>query len=414
MSVSYHFSEKLISEFKKISNNINECKNFLLRIDKSDEITLIYIYLYICKLTEDNDIKNKYSRKANNIYLKYFSNKTSILNEFDWTELKVYNYNLSELFHYNVYCLKESAKITNGRCIFKEDDIIFYRYQIEKQIGKGTYSNVYECFDYKRTQHVAIKAVRNDSKFVNSGRKEIIILEKLNHKSICNFIKYFHIKQHYFIVFQLLKGNIYQYVKSTRFEPMKPHIVSQIAKQLIPVLVYIKSIDVIHADIKPENILINKINDENISVKLSDFGSAMKKSDNFTGYIVSRYYRAPEITLEKKGCCDYAIDMWSLSTIIYELLIGSPLFPEKTEKKLIYAILKELGFPNHTFLYNCKKRKLLESQVEDINSYSTYEKISNIKDIDMNAYEYLCDTLVWNKEDRINCNAAENHKYLLN
>ena len=414
MSIYSYFSKEILSDFKKISNNIDECINFILHIDNSYEITLIYIYLHICKLTEYNDIKNKYSRKANKIYLKYFSNKTSILNEFDWTELKLYNYNLLELFNYNVYCLKEGVEITNGRCLFKECDVIFYRYQIEKQIGKGAYSNVYKCLDFKRNQNVAIKAIRNDSKFINSGNKEIKILEKLNHKSICNFIKYFHIEKHHFIVFQLYKGNIYQYIKSTRFQPMKPHIVSQIAKQLIPVLVYIKSIDVIHADIKPENILISKINDENISVKLSDFGSAIKKNKNFTGYIVSRYYRAPEITLHKEGCCDYTIDMWSLSTIIYELLTGSPLFPEKTEKKLIYAIFKELGFPNQTFLYNCKKRKLLESQVEDNNSYSLYEKISNIKDIDMNAYEYLLDTLVWNKENRIICDHAANHKYLLN
>ena len=244
----------------------------------------------MCKLTDDFQLKNKYSRKANNIYLKYFSHKNSMLNEFYWTELELYNYNLTELFNYDVYCLTKNVEITTGRCIFKKYDVLFYRYQIENEIGKGTYSNVYKCMDFKRSQHVAIKALRNDSKFINSGTKEISVLQKLKHKSICNFIKYFQVQKHHFIVFELHEGNIYQYMKSTRFQPMKPHIVKQVTKQLIPVLVYIKSINIIHADIKPENILIKHIDDEDISVKLSDFGSAMKKNNNFVGYIVSRYY----------------------------------------------------------------------------------------------------------------------------
>ena len=292
--------------------------------------------------------------------------------------------------------------------------VLFYRYQIEQQIGKGTYSNVYRCMDFKRNQHVAIKAVRNDSKFINSGAKEILILQKLKHKSICNYIKYFQIEKHHFIVFQLHKGNLYQYVKSKRFQPMNPTYVKQITEQIIPVLTYIKSVNIIHADIKPENILISKINDENISVKLSDFGSAMKRNKNFTGYIVSRYYRAPEIVLEKYGCCDYIIDMWSFSTIVYELLIGSPLFPAKTEKNLIYQIFEELGFPNENFLSDCKKRKILEYQLTDNTFASTYNKLINIKDIDIDAYDYLRDSLKWDKDKRLTCDDALKHKYLLN
>ena len=414
MSVYSYFSKEVLYNFKKVSINFNDSINFHLHLEEDDEITLIYIYLYICKLTEELDIKNSYSREANKIYLKYFSNKNCILNEFDWTELKLYNYNLIELFNYDIYCLKENVEINHGRCLFKEDDVLFYRYQIEQQIGKGTYSNVYRCMDFKRNQHVAIKAVRNDSKFINSGAKEILILQKLKHKSICNYIKYFQIEKHHFIVFQLHKGNLYQYVKSKRFQPMNPTYVKQITEQIIPVLTYIKSVNIIHADIKPENILISKINDENISVKLSDFGSAMKRNKNFTGYIVSRYYRAPEIVLEKYGCCDYIIDMWSFSTIVYELLIGSPLFPAKTEKNLIYQIFEELGFPNENFLSDCKKRKILEYQLTDNTFASTYNKLINIKDIDIDAYDYLRDSLKWDKDKRLTCDDALKHKYLLN
>ena len=122
MSVYSYFSKEVLYNFKKVSINFNDSINFHLHLEEDDEITLIYIYLYICKLTEELDIKNSYSREANKIYLKYFSNKNCILNEFDWTELKLYNYNLIELFNYDIYCLKENVEINHGRCLFKEDD----------------------------------------------------------------------------------------------------------------------------------------------------------------------------------------------------------------------------------------------------------------------------------------------------
>ena len=157
------------------------------------------------KLTNDKDEREMYINKANKIYSNNFSNKSTILNEFDWIELELYKYNLSELFNYDVYILCDNAAIDTGRCLFNPDDILFYRYKIEKQIGKGTYSNVYKCFDYKRNEHIAIKAIRNDTKFQNAGHKEINILKQLSHKSICNFIKYFEVEEHYFIVFDLLQ-----------------------------------------------------------------------------------------------------------------------------------------------------------------------------------------------------------------
>tara|TARA_Y100001980_G_C14543984_1_gene322942 strand:+ start:743 stop:2014 length:1272 start_codon:yes stop_codon:yes gene_type:complete len=423
MSVASFFSKKIISDFNKISYDFNKCKQFSLdhkKDHKKDyEITLIYIYLHLCKLTDNLDIKYFYSREANKIYLKHFLHKRCMLNEYDWTELELYNYNLLELFNYDVYYLSDSVKITNGRCIFKPNDYLFYRYKVEKHIGKGTFSNVYKCFDFKRSEHIAIKAIRNDLKFINSGTKEISALQKLRHNSICNFIKYFKYENHCFIVFELLEGNLYQYMKSTRFSPLKPTMVNKVAKQLIPVLVYIKSIDVIHADIKPENILIKYIDDDDIIVKLSDFGSVMEKDTNFMGYIVSRYYRAPEIILEQRGCCDYPIDMWSFSTIIYELLTGIPLFSAKTDTEIVYYIFKELGIPNESFLKSCINRKKLESNhlyKKDIsNNYVLLHKnLSNIKDIDIEAFIFLIDTLCWNKNERVSCDEAMNHRYLLN
>ena len=261
MSVASHFSAEILLEFNKFYNDYDKCKQLCERVDISDNNTLIYLYLHLCKLTDDKDEIVFYTNKANKIYKNNFSNNNStILNEFEWVKLELYKYNLGELFNYDVYMLSDNAEMNTGRCLFKPKDIIYYRYRIEKQIGKGTFSNVYKCFDFKRNQHIAIKAIRNDKKFKKSGSKEVNILKQLSHKSICNYVKYFEVEQHYFIVFNLLQCNIYDYLKTNKFTPFKPNIVKQFTKQMLDVLVYIKDIEVIlfQDTIEHQKLFLNK------------------------------------------------------------------------------------------------------------------------------------------------------------
>ncbi len=77
-----------------------------------------------------------------------------------------------------------------------------------------------------------------------------------------------------------------------------------------------------HWDLKPENILI----DEKLNIKICDFGSAkILKEGLRSPYVVSMYYRAPELYLNYPYY-DYKIDIWSFGCILAELLMGRPLF----------------------------------------------------------------------------------------
>ena len=99
---------------------------------------------------------------------------------------------------------------------------------------------------------------------------------------------------------------------------------------------------VCHRDLKPENILMNY---EGV-VKICDFGSAKVLSPNGlnTPYIVSRYYRAPELIL---ACSDYtnAIDVWAIGCILAEFLTRRPIFPGKTEGSQLIEQIAILGLP---------------------------------------------------------------------
>ena len=94
--------------------------------------------------------------------------------------------------------------------------------------------------------------------------------------------------------------------------------------QLLRGLKYIHSAHVLHRDLKPSNLLLNA----NCDLKICDFGLARTTSetDFMTEYVVTRWYRAPELLL---NCSEYtaAIDVWSVGCIFMELLNREPLFP---------------------------------------------------------------------------------------
>lgn len=116
--------------------------------------------------------------------------------------------------------------------------------------------------------------------------------------------------------------------------------------QLLRGLKYIHSANVLHRDLKPSNLLLNA----NCDLKICDFGLARTTSetDIMTEYVVTRWYRAPELLL---NCSEYtaAIDIWSVGCILMEILIREPLFPGKDYVQQL-ALITEVIFVCKTFL----------------------------------------------------------------
>lgn len=96
--------------------------------------------------------------------------------------------------------------------------------------------------------------------------------------------------------------------------------------QLLRGLKYVHSANILHRDLRPSNVLLNSKN----QLKIGDFGLARTTSDTdfMTEYVVTRWYRAPELLL---NCSEYtaAIDIWSVGCILGEIMTGQPLFPGK-------------------------------------------------------------------------------------
>jgi len=111
-------------------------------------------------------------------------------------------------------------------------------------------------------------------------------------------------------------------------------------------LYFMKEHSIVHCDMKPENILLRKINKSGI--KIIDFGSGCFENEKIYTYIQSRFYRAPEIVLGIPYTP--AIDMWSFGCILFELFIGYPLFPGENEQEHMAMMMEVKGVPPRSVL----------------------------------------------------------------
>lgn len=265
------------------------------------------------------------------------------------------------------------VKDEEDRFVGKNGDAIYDRYEIVNNIGKGTFSNVYKVIDHKYKKYRVVKIIRNEKYFNNQAKFELKILNLINKNlekqaNVLHLLKYFKYKDFKCFVFNYFEYNLYQIIQESD-KGLNNEQIEDYTKQLINGLLQLKKNDIIHADLKPENIVLNKNKDKLVII---DFGSSFfyeKCLDNPNFYIVSRWYRAPEIIFE--NCNLKEIDVWSLGCIIYEMITKQPLFNGKDTKDQILKIVNVIGIPNKDFIEKCKFKKYLETfhQTEPIHEY---------------------------------------------
>uniref|UniRef100_A0A3B3U0E8 Serine/threonine-protein kinase PRP4 homolog n=1 Tax=Poecilia latipinna TaxID=48699 RepID=A0A3B3U0E8_9TELE len=225
------------------------------------------------------------------------------------------------------------------------------RYDVYGYTGQGVFSNVIRARDTARAgQEVAVKIIRNNELMQKTGLKELEFLRKLNDadpddKFHClRLFRHFYHKQHLCLVFEPLSMNLREVLKKYG-KDVGLHIkaVRSYSQQLFLALKLLKRCNILHADIKPDNILVNE---SKTILKLCDFGSASHVADNdITPYLVSRFYRAPEIIIGKPY--DYGIDMWSVGCTLYELYTGKILLPGSSNNHMLKLAMDLKGkMPN--------------------------------------------------------------------
>ncbi|OON20237.1 kinase domain protein [Opisthorchis viverrini] len=234
-------------------------------------------------------------------------------------------------------------------------------YEVLAFLGRGTFGQVVKCRCSSTKRCVAIKILKNLPSYLRQGNVEIQILQTLSQQdteshNIVRAIECFQHKNHMCFVFELLEQNLYEYLKSNKFRPLSLLEIRPITQQVLTALSKLKSLGLIHADLKPENIMLvsSTTGIMRYRVKVIDFGSACHSSKAVQNtYLQSRYYRAPEILLGLPF--NEAIDMWSLGCVIAELFLGWPLYPGSSEYDQMRYIVETQGPPPPDLLQNAGK-----------------------------------------------------------
>ncbi|KAH8164670.1 hypothetical protein CIB48_g3564 [Xylaria polymorpha] len=235
-------------------------------------------------------------------------------------------------------------KIRNG-------EIMNGRYQVQSTLGKGMFSGVARAVDITNKKLVAIKMMRNNDALRKGGFTEIAILQKLNdadpesRKHIVKFERHFEHKGHLCLAFENLSLNLREVLRKFGNNiGINLSATRAYAHQIFVALAHLRKCSIVHADLKPDNILVNET--RNV-LKICDLGTAIDRSDaatahtEITPYLVSRFYRAPEIILGMPY--DYAIDMWSIGCTLYELYTGKILFAGDSNNQMLKAIMEIRG-----------------------------------------------------------------------
>jgi len=228
-------------------------------------------------------------------------------------------------------------------------EVLDDRYTITAHLGKGVFSSVLRAVDKEKDEaenEVAIKVIRCNETMRKAAQLEIDILQKLsgsdpdNKRHCVRFLRHFEYRDHVFIVFESLARNLREVIKKFgRNVGINIKAVQTYATQLFIALRHLQNCGVVHADIKPDNILVNENHN---ALKLCDFGSAMFDGDNeLTPYLVSRFYRAPEVILGLPY--SHPMDLWSVGCCLYELFTGNIAFPGRSNNHMLKLMLELKG-----------------------------------------------------------------------
>jgi len=301
---------------------------------------------------------------------------------------------------------------------------ILKRYQNLKPIGSGAQGIVCAAYDNATQQNVAIKKLSRPFQNVTHAKRayrEFKLMKLVNHKNIIGLLNAFTPQKSLdefldlYIVMELMDANLCQVINMD----LDHERMSYLLYQMLCGIKHLHLAGIIHRDLKPSNIVVRS----DCTLKILDFGLARSAGTSFmmTPYVVTRYYRAPEVILGM-GYKEN-VDIWSVGCIMGEMIRGGVLFPGTDHIDQWNKIIEQLGTPSQEFMR--RLQPTVRNYVENRPRYAGYSFERLFPDVlfpaestDTNrlrasqARDLLSRMLVIDQEDRINVDEALMHPYI--
>ena len=216
-------------------------------------------------------------------------------------------------------------------------------FEILKELGSGSFGNVYLVRHKETKAEYAIKAIDKRNKTNQEEkpyfRREVEVMYKIHHPNVVKLFGHFEDNNYcYFVMEYIPKGNVYNLLPTDKKKRLSTKVCASIIKDIISAIYFLHNMKppIIHRDIKPENVLLS----EGLVAKLTDFGwsNYIQEDEKRTTVCGTPIYLAPEI-LEEKGH-DEAVDIWCIGVLLFELTTASVPFKGNDIDTLKDNILK--------------------------------------------------------------------------
>ncbi|KAL6941604.1 Cyclin-dependent kinase catalytic subunit [Hanseniaspora osmophila] len=285
-------------------------------------------------------------------------------------------------------------------------------YKRLEKVGEGTYGVVYKAIDLRHDDRiVALKKIRLESEdegVPSTAIREISLLKELNNENIVGLYDIVYSDSHkLYLVFEFLDLDLKRYMESIpKDQTLGDKIVKRFMLQMCKGIEYCHAHRILHRDLKPQNLLINKEG----NLKLGDFGLARAFGIPLRAYtheVVTLWYRSPEILLGGKQYST-GVDIWSMGCIFAEMCNRKPIFSGDSEIDQIFKIFRILGTPNDNVWPDVV---YLPDFKPTFPKWRKQDLINVVKYLDNNGLDLLQQMLIYDPINRISAKRALQHPY---
>jgi non-specific serine/threonine protein kinase len=285
------------------------------------------------------------------------------------------------------------------------------RYTRSEKLGEGTYATVFKGKNKITGEIVALKEIHLDPEegAPSTAIREISLMKELKHTNIVRLQDIIHTENKLTLVFEFMDQDLKKYMDSaarSTLGALDANTIKSFMYQLLRGIAYCHENRVLHRDLKPQNLLINKHH----QLKLGDFGLARAFGipvNTFSNEVVTLWYRAPDVLLGSR-MYSTSIDIWSAGCIMAEMYTGRPLFPGTTNEDQLQKIFRLMGTPNEQTWPNIN---LLPEYKPPQVVYPPQHISQFLPNIDAVGLDLLNRMLQYQPQMRISAKDALNHAY---
>ena len=275
--------------------------------------------------------------------------------------------------------IRKRPKTFENKLKYNNDSYQIGGYLIKNNLGEGTFGKVKLGIFIKTGEKVAIKII-DKRKLIEKNdlihlKREIDLLQKLNHINIISVYEIFENIDNYYIVMEYCsKGELFNYIVSKN--RLNESEASYFFYQLINGLEYIHSIGISHRDIKPENLLLTN----NYILKIIDFGLSNYYRENSHKFLQtpcgSPCYSSPEM-VSGHSYDGFKVDIWSSGIVLFAMLCGYLPFDDKNDDKIIFKKIVECEVKYPFFLSDMSKDIITKLLIKDPNKRINIKQIKS-------------------------------------